>query len=95
MTFTHTFAEPKGCSETYSIRTEPDWEAVYTKLEMAQAKYQNDGGRVGWFRRKLRGAADNASVLSEIVGSVSTMVPDTVFSTPIFGVVQILLDVRH
>ncbi|KAK2763468.1 hypothetical protein CKAH01_05062 [Colletotrichum kahawae] len=91
-TFKHTFPAPKGRSEIYSVRTEPDWEAIYAKLEKAQAKYQSDGGRVGWFRKKRRSAADNASVVSEVVGSISAIVPDTVFSTPIFGVVQLLLD---
>ncbi|KAF5503165.1 hypothetical protein CGCF413_v004741 [Colletotrichum fructicola] len=91
-TFKHTFPAPKGRSEVYSIRTEPDWEAIYEKLEKAQEKYQSDGGRVGWFRKKRRSAADNASVVSEVVGNVSALVPDTVFSTPVFGVVQLLLD---
>ncbi|KAF4828682.1 hypothetical protein CGCTS75_v007170 [Colletotrichum tropicale] len=51
------------------------------------------GGELAqWFLKKRRSAADNALVVSKVVGSVSAIVPDTVFSASVFGFVQLLLD---
>ncbi|WQF85736.1 hypothetical protein CDEST_10750 [Colletotrichum destructivum] len=85
--------EPKDrCKSGTSIRAEGDWESVYTKLEKAQRYYQDEGGRVGWFRKKRRDAADQAPFVAEVVGNAAKVLPDSVFSTPILGVIQVILD---
>ncbi|KAK7417428.1 hypothetical protein QQX98_004547 [Neonectria punicea] len=85
--------EPKGRSKTeYSIRNERDWDAIYGKLEKAQSIYQKDAGAGGWLRKVRRKGADNVTPVAETARIVGKLVPDSVFSTPIAGAVQVLLD---
>lgn len=90
-----TVSEPKSqVHSQFSIRHENDWEAIFAKLEQSQCIYQEEfGGPARWFRRMRRKAADNMDVVGEGTRNFATAVPDTVFSTPILGIVQILLDV--
>lgn len=88
--------EPKGRSKTrYSIRDKTDWDAVYTTLELAQNKYNTEGGPVGWLRKIRRKAADNVAPMAAAVKSARGAVPDNPYSTPVLGAVGILLDVRR
>lgn len=90
-----TTEEPKGRAKTeYSIRDVDDWDAIYDKLERARAKYQNEGGTVGLLRKVRRKAADRVVPVAETTRNVSKAAPDSIFSTPVLGAVQILLDVR-
>ncbi|KAH7009847.1 hypothetical protein EDB80DRAFT_414775 [Ilyonectria destructans] len=88
-----TTTEPKGRSKTdFSIRNEDDWDAIYDKLELARAKYQNEEGKVGWLRKVRRKAADHVAPVAESAKNVGKLVPDSPYSTPVAGAVQLLLD---
>ncbi|KAJ0164049.1 hypothetical protein CTA2_1862 [Colletotrichum tanaceti] len=85
--------EPKDrCKSQTSIRAEGDWESVCTKLEEARRRYQGDGGRSEWFRKKRRDAADQAPLVAEVVGTAAKVLPDSMFSSPILGAVQVILN---
>lgn len=88
--FTGDTSEPKAQADPrYSIRGLPDWDAIHAKLLECQSAYQEQG-RVG---RALRKVADRMHPVSAGSRSFGAVMPDSVFSTPIVGVVQVILDV--
>lgn len=92
--FKSTVAEPKSqVNSKFSIRQENDWEAIFSKLEQSQSVYQEEAGGRRWFRKMRRKAADSVDVIAEGTRNLSMAIPDTVFSTPVVGVIQIILDV--
>ena len=84
---------PKRRSEEYSIHKAGDWDEVYAILERARGKYQDEGGKVDWFRNVRRKVADNVAPVQVVTSIVSKTVPDNPYSTPVLGAVGILLDV--
>jgi hypothetical protein len=89
--------EPKGRSQTvYNIRDKTDWDSVYDTLTLAREKYQENGGSVGrWLRRVRRKAADNITPGAEVAKIASKVVPQNPYATPVVGAVEVLLDVRQ
>lgn len=79
----------------YNIRQKPTWEAVYETLETARGEYQTEDGKRKLFRKVRRRAADHVAPAAEAARSISTMVPDFPFSTPVLGAVVVILDVRR
>ncbi|KAN0095106.1 hypothetical protein V8E51_015817 [Hyaloscypha variabilis] len=86
--------EPKGRSQTvYNIRDKTDWDSVYDTLTLAREKYQENGGSVGrWLRRVRRKAADNITPGAEVAKIASKVVPQNPYATPVVGAVEVLLD---
>jgi hypothetical protein len=87
--------EHKGRAQTvYNIRDKSDWDAVYDTLSSARKKYQENGGSVGaWFRRMRRKATDNITPAAEVTKIASEVVPLDPAATPVLGAVEVLLDV--
>lgn len=82
--------EPKDQADPrYSIRGLPDWDAIHAKLLECQSAYQEQG----WFGRTRRRVADRMHPVTAGSRSFGAVMPDSVFSTPIVGVVQVILDV--
>lgn len=87
--------EPKGRAESvYSIRDKRDWNAIYSVLVSARDKYQETGGPLGALRKVRRKGADSIGQFAEAAKTASTLAPDGVYSTPILGAVEVVLDVR-
>lgn len=92
--FRETTKEPDGRSGSqYSIREKDDWDAIYDTLKLSQDHYKQTGGRVGWFRKIRRKAADNVAPLAGAAFIAFKAVPDNTYSTPVLGAVGVLLDV--
>ncbi|OJJ42681.1 hypothetical protein ASPZODRAFT_137067 [Penicilliopsis zonata CBS 506.65] len=80
---------PRGVSGTaYNIRGQRDWKAVYEILQAARDQYKQEG----LFRRTRRKMADHVGPAVEAVDVASTVVPDSVYSTPILGSLAVLLN---
>lgn len=77
----------------YNVHRAKDWDDVYAILERARDKYQNRGGKVGWFQRVRRKAADNVATVQNVTTVVSKVVPENPYSTPVLGAVGMMLDV--
>lgn len=86
--------EPRGRSGTdYSIRSPDSWDEIYRRLEAARAKYQEEGGPVGWLRKVRRRAADNITPLVGAVGIGAKTSPGDPVATPVLAAVGLVLDV--
>ncbi|KAH6617424.1 hypothetical protein F5144DRAFT_586391 [Chaetomium tenue] len=85
--------EPHGRAGTdYSIRSLDSWEEIYRRLEAAQAKYQQIGGRVGWLRKVRRKVADNIAPVAGAVGIAGAVGHGEPIVTPVLGAVEMVLD---
>lgn len=83
--------EPKDQADPkYSIRGLPDWDAIHAKLLECQSTYQEQGG---WFGKTRRKVADKMHPVTAGSRTFGAVMPDSVFSTPVVGVVQAILDV--
>ncbi|KAF4462568.1 hypothetical protein FALBO_10622 [Fusarium albosuccineum] len=77
----------------FDIRKKSDWDSVYDTLQAARARYQEQGGKVGWLRKVRRKIADNITPGAEVARIASAVTPNDPYSTPVLGTVQVLLDV--
>jgi hypothetical protein len=86
---------PPPTRPKHSIRDKTDWESVYATLEAARGEYRTEDGIRRLFRKVRRRAADRAAPFAEAARTVSTLAPDSPFSTPVLGAVVVILDVLH
>ena len=88
---------PKGRSQTdYNIRDKSDWDSVYDTLTLARKNYEQNGGSVGqWLRKVRRKAADNITPGTEVAKIASKVLPNDPYATPVLGAVEVLFDVRR
>lgn len=65
-------------------------------LLLARNKYQETKGSLGLgsLRKVRRKTADNISPWAEAAKTASALTPDNIYSTPILGAVEVVLDVR-
>jgi hypothetical protein len=85
--------EPRGRPTDYSIRSPGSWDEIYRRLEAARAKYQQEGGPVGWLRKVRRTVADNITPLAGAVGTGAKAAPNDPIATPVLAAVELVLDV--
>lgn len=86
--------EPRGRSSTdYSIRSLDSWDEIYHRLEAARAKYQQEGGPVGWLRKIRRTAADNITPLAGAAAMGTKAAPSDPIATPVLAAVELVLNV--
>lgn len=75
-------------NSTYSIRSLSDWDAIHKKLLESQSAYQE-----GRFAKARRRVADKVRPVAGGSRSFTAVVPDTLVSTPIVGIIQVVLEV--
>ncbi|KAL5332559.1 hypothetical protein BJX70DRAFT_126789 [Aspergillus crustosus] len=84
-------AAPKRKLE-HSIREKNDWDSIFDTLETARDQYCAERGPVGWLRKVRRRGADKISPVAETARTLSTLSPNTPFSTPVLGAIVVILD---
>ncbi|RDL40430.1 uncharacterized protein BP5553_00409 [Venustampulla echinocandica] len=87
--------EAKGRLEEYSIRNKASWDAVYGTLEVARMQYTSKTGIGGALRKVWRKAADHiqpAIETTKLANEVVKYIPQANAVTPVFGIVEVLLD---
>ncbi|KAL3451096.1 hypothetical protein BJX65DRAFT_304503 [Aspergillus insuetus] len=83
---------PPPTKPEHSIRDKTNWESVYAILEAAREEYRTEDGMRNLFRKMRRRLADRAAPAAEAARTVSTLAPDSPFSTPVLGAVVVILD---
>lgn len=85
---------PKSLSQTpFNIREMADWDSVYDTLAAAKDQYCQKRGTRGSIRRFWHRVEDNITPVAETAKIASNAAPDNTFSTPILGVLVVILDV--
>ncbi|KAL4862331.1 hypothetical protein BDV12DRAFT_190492 [Aspergillus spectabilis] len=87
-----TRTQPPKKKAEYNIRDKADWDSVFDILEAARDQYCTARGPVGWLRKVRRRGADKISPVAETARTISTMSPNTPFSTPVLGAIVVILD---
>ncbi|RSL94941.1 hypothetical protein CDV31_014116 [Fusarium ambrosium] len=79
--------------EEWGIRHLTKWQDVEAKLEKARQVYDFETGsqNVGKVRRKVRSLMDDHHVIAQ---QATKLVPNSEISTPIVGVINLMVDVR-
>lgn len=96
--FKETTVEPKSqVNKKYSIRNLHDWKAIKAKLEASQSAYQQEGtesyNASASFTKIYRKVADKMAPVAEGSRNITRAIPDSVFSAPVLGTIQIICDV--